>query len=186
MRALLFCSALMLASLANAQPAADVWSNVPQASDDRFTNPKSKLYAGPNGWYNFGELRAEAGAKRYAQKAGLNYLATPQAFVLASSNQLQVLTLDFGTPRPAAGVYQLAAKPDAAGRKVRVVYADVANQKILEWSSNHATGSVTVAQANGFVHFTARNLKLTPSGLHNAGDTKQPLVLGLEGATKLD
>ena len=32
-----------------AQPS-DTWSNVPPASDDRLSNPKGKLYAGPNGW----------------------------------------------------------------------------------------------------------------------------------------
>ena len=186
MRALFIVPVLLVASLANAQSASDVWGAAPQASDDRFSNPKSKLYAGPNGWYNSGELRAEAGSKRYALKTGLNYLVTPKAFVLASNNHLQVLTLDFGSPRPAPGVYQVAAKPDAAGRKVSVAFADVANQKILEWNSNNAQGSVTVTQANGFLHFTARGLKLAPSGLHNAGDTKQPLVLGLEGASKLD
>ncbi|MET4577109.1 hypothetical protein [Ottowia thiooxydans] len=186
MRALFIGSILLVVSLAHAQSAPDVWGKAPQASDDRFSNPKSALYAGPNGWYNSGELRAEAGAQRYALKTGLNYLDTPKAFVLASNNQLQLLTLDFGSPRPAPGVYQVAAKPDAAGRKVHVAFADVANQKILGWNSNNAQGSVTVTQVHGFVHFSARGLKLAPSGLHNAGDTKQPLVLGLEGASKLD
>lgn len=187
-RKLILCTALLASALAHAQPAADGWSNVPTAPDDRYTNPKSKLYAGPNGWFNYGELRADAGSRHYAFKAGLNYLSTPQAFVLAPSNQLQVATLDFGTPAPAPGIYQLAAKPDAAARKVKVVFSDVSNQKIVEWSSAGAgaAGSVSVVQVNGFVHFRARGLKLVPSGLHNTGDLRQPLALGLEGAAKPD
>ncbi|MGB3067762.1 MAG: hypothetical protein WBC18_04420 [Ottowia sp.] len=183
---LLLCTALLASPLAHAQPAADTWSNVPQAPDDRFTNPKSKLYAGPNGWFNFGELRADAGGKRYALKAGLQYMETPKAFLLTPSNQLQVATLDFGTATPAPGTYQVADKPDPAARKVHVSFADVSNQKIVEWQSRGAssTGSVVVTQANGFLYFKARNLRLVPTGMHNAGELKQPLVMGVEGAAK--
>lgn len=183
---LLLCTALLASPLAHAQPAADTWSNVPQAPDDRFTNPKSKLYAGPNGWFNFGELRADAGGKRYALKAGLQYMETPKAFLLTPSNQLQVATLDFGTATPAAGTYQVADKPDPAARKVHVSFADVSNQKIVEWQSRGAssTGSVVVTQVNGFLYFKARNLRLVPTGMHNAGELKQPLVMGVEGAAK--
>ena len=41
------------------QPAikTDVWGVSPPASDDRFSNPQSKLYAGPNGYWNTGEVR---------------------------------------------------------------------------------------------------------------------------------
>lgn len=64
---LVLCAGLLACVVSHAQPAPpagnDTWGNVPTASDDRFTNPKSKLYAGPNGWHNFGEVRAEvAGA----------------------------------------------------------------------------------------------------------------------------
>lgn len=186
-RTLLFCVALAASALASAQPAADTWSNVPAASDDRFTNPKSKLYAGPNGWFNYGELRASAGAKQYTVKAGLQYISTPEAFVLASSDKLQLATLDFGSAAPAPGVYQVAAQPNLAARKVKGNFADVSNKKIVEWSSGGAAkGSVTVSQVNGFLYFKARDVQLTPSGPHNAGDLKGPLVFGIEGASKIE
>lgn len=186
-RQLLLCVALAASALAHAQPAADAWTNVPPASDDRFTNPKSKLYAGPNGWFNHGEVRASAGAKQYTVKAGLQYIATPEAFVLASNDKLQVATLDFGSATPAPGVYQVAAQPNPAARKVKVNFADVSNKQIVEWnSSGAAKGSVSVSQANGFLYFKARDLQLTPSGLHNAGDLKRPLVFGIEGASKIE
>ena len=73
---LVLCAALLACAVGHAQPAPaapaagnDTWGNVPSASDDRFTNPKSKLYAGPNGWHNFGEVRAEV-----AGGAGKRYL----------------------------------------------------------------------------------------------------------------
>ncbi len=187
-RQVLFCAALLATALAHGQPAADDWNVTPAASDDRFSNPKSKLYAGPNGWYNAGEVRAQVGAKPVGVKAGLNYLTTPAAFVLASSGQLHTLMLDFGTATPAPGTYQLAAKPDAAARKVMVSYADVSNKQILEWKSAGAgaAGTVTVTQAHGFVHFKARGLKLVASGLNHQGELKQPMTLGMEGAVKLD
>ena len=71
---LLAAGLLACTLLAQAQPA-DTWSNAPTASDDRYTNPKSKLYAGPNGWHNFGEVRAEvanAAKTAYSFKTGLN------------------------------------------------------------------------------------------------------------------
>lgn len=186
-RKLFFCVALAASALAHAQPAADAWTNVSPAPDDRYTNPKSKLYAGPNGWFNYGELRASAGAKEYALKAGLLYLATSEAFVLAPSDKLQVASLNFGSATPAPGVYQVAAQPNLAARKVKVNFADVSNKKIVEWNSGGAAkGSVTVSQVNGFLYFKARDLQLTPSGLHNAGDLKRPLVLGIEGASKIE
>ena len=186
-RKLFFCVALAASALAHAQPAPDAWTSVPSATDDRFTNPKSKLYAGPNGWFNSGELRASAGAKQYTLKAGLQYLSTPEAFVLASNDRLQLASLDFGSATPAPGTYQVAAKASLADRKVKVNFADVSNKKIVEWnSSGAAKGSVTVSQVNGFLYFKARDLQLTPSGMHNAGDLKRPLVMGIEGASKID
>jgi hypothetical protein len=186
-RKLFFCLALAASALAHAQPAADAWTNVPPAPDDRYTNPKRPLYAGPNGWFNFGELRASAGAKQYNLKAGLQYIPTPAAFVLASNDKLQLATLDFGSATPAPGVYQVAGQPNAAARKVKVNFADVSNKKIVEWNSaGAAKGSVTVSQVNGFWYFKARDLQLMPSGLHNAGDLKNPLVLGIEGASKIE
>lgn len=183
---LVFCIALAGSALAHAQPAADAWTNVPTASDDRYTNPKSALYAGPNGWFNYGELRASAGAKQYTLKAGLQYISTPEAFVLASNDKLQLATLDFGSAAPVPGVYQVAAQPNLAARKVKVNFADVSNKKIVEWNSGGAAkGSVTVSQVNGFLYFKARDLQLTPSGPHNTGDLKRPLAFGIEGASKI-
>ncbi|RZJ09536.1 MAG: hypothetical protein EOP39_11155 [Rubrivivax sp.] len=184
-RTLLFCLALAATGLAHAQPAADAWTNVSPAPDDRYTNPKRPLYAGPNGWFNFGELRA-TGARQYSFKAGLQYLATPGAFVLTPTDKLQVASLDFGSATPAPGVYQIASQPDLAGRKVKVSFADVSNKKIVEWSSSGAAkGTVTVSQVNGFWYFKARDLQLTPSGVYNTGELKRPLVLGIEGASKI-
>ena len=42
---------------------AHVWGKSPSASDDRFSNPKSKLYAGPDGYWNTGKLRATSGLR---------------------------------------------------------------------------------------------------------------------------
>ena len=184
-RKLFFCIALAASAMAHAQPAADAWTNISPAPDDRYTNPKRPLYAGPNGWFNFGELRA-TGAKSYSFKAGLQYLSTPAAFVLAPSGQLQVASMDFGTATPAPGVYQVSPQADAATRKVKVSFADVSNKKIVEWNSGGAAkGSVTVSQVNGFLYFKARDVQLTPSGVYNTGDLKRPLVLGIEGASKM-
>ena len=120
---LVFCAGLLACVVSTAQLAptgGDVWSNVPSASDDRFTNPKSKLYAGPNGWHNFGEVRAEvanAAKTRYTFKSGLEYMTTPASFVFATSSQLQVAEVDFGTQRPAPGVYTVGPKANASQKK---------------------------------------------------------------------
>lgn len=188
---LIFCTGLLacMLSQAQAQPASpaggDTWSNVPSASDDRFTNPKSKLYAGPNGWHNFGEVRAEvagAAGKRYAMKTGLNYLETPKSFVFASNSQLQLTEMDFGTNKPAPGVYEVGAKPNAAQKTAAVSFMDSSGGKLLGWKSADKAGTVTVSQVNGYLYFKARGLRLVPEGLHNTGDLKQPMVLGVEGA----
>ena len=43
--------ALTLSQVQSQAPAgADAWGKSPPASDDRFSNPKSKLYAGPDGY----------------------------------------------------------------------------------------------------------------------------------------
>ena len=186
-RSLVYCTAVMACALTTLlQPAAaadtDAWSNVPQASDDRFTNPKSKLYAGPNGWHNFGEVRADGAGKHYAFKAGLQYLDTPAAFVLVGDGQLQVVTVDFGTPHPAPGVYAVGSKADVAQKTAVVSLADVSNKQLLEWKSAAKAGTVTVSQQNGYLYLKARDLHLAPTGHHNTGVLKQVLVLGFEGA----
>ncbi|EJE48831.1 hypothetical protein PMI14_06768 [Acidovorax sp. CF316] len=185
---LVLATSLLACALSHAQPApaaGDTWSNVPPASDDRFTNPKSKLYAGPNGWHNFGEVRAEvanAAKSRYAFKTGLNYLSTPKAFVFATNSQTQLVEVDFGTDRPAPGAYEVAAKPDPAQKKVRVSLVDASGGKLLGWQSGDKAGTVAVSKVNGYLYFTARNLRLAPVGMSNTGDLKQPMSLGFEGA----
>lgn len=187
---LILCAGLLACILAQAQaqPAAagdDTWSNVPSATDDRFTNPKSKLYAGPNGWHNFGEVRSEVAGKsgkRYGFKTGLTYLETPQAFTFATNSQLQLATVDFGTAKPAPGVYEVGAKANAAQKKAAVSFMDSSGGTLLGWESADKAGSVTVSQANGYLYIKARGLRLAPVGLGNKGDLKQPMVLGLEGA----
>lgn len=187
-RSLVLAASLLACALSYAQPApaaADTWSNVPPASDDRFTNPKSKLYAGPNGWHNFGEVRAEvanAAKTRYAFKTGLTYLTTPKAFVFASNSQTQLVEVDFGTDRPGPGTYEAAAKPDPAQKKVRVSLGDASGGKLLGWQSADKAGTVTLSKVNGYLYFSARNLRLGPVGMGNTGDLKQPMSLGFEGA----
>ena len=183
-------AAVLVCNLSHAQAAApvadaDTWSNVSAAPDDRYTNPKSKLYAGPNGWHNFGEVRADVAgtpAKRYAFKTGLNYNETPKSFVFASNSQLQLVEVNFGTEQPAPGVYEVAAKPNAAQKKARVSLLDSSGGKLLAWESADKAGSVTVSKVNGYLYFKARGLRLAPTGMSNKGDLKQPMVLGLEGA----
>ena len=190
---LVLCAGLLACVVGHAQPAPaaanDTWGNVPAASDDRFTNPKSKLYAGPNGWHNFGEVRAEvagAAGKRYAMKTGLSYLETPKSFVFASNAQLQVAEIDFGTSKPAPGVYEASAQPNAAQKQAKVSFMDSSGGKLLGWESGDKAGSVTVSQVNGYVYFKARGLRLSPVGMHNTGDLKQPMALGFEGAVVPD
>lgn len=187
-RSLVLAASLLACALTHAQaaPAAgDTWGNVPPASDDRFTNPKSKLYAGPNGWHNFGEVRAEvanAAKNRYAFKTGLNYLSMSKSYVFATSSQTQLVEVDFGTERPAPGTYEVSAKPDPAQKKALVSLTDASGGKLLGWQSTDKAGTVTVSNVNGYLYFTARNLRLAPVGMSNKGDLKQPMSLGFEGA----
>lgn len=187
-RTLLAAAGLLACMVSHAQPV-DTWSNVSPAPDDRYTNPKSKLYSGPNGWYNFGEVRAEvanAAKTTFSFKTGLQYLITPQAYVFASNGQLRTLMLDFGTDKPAPGAYEAAAKANAAQKKVVVSFADVSNNKLLAWKSADKAGIVVVSEVNGHRYFKARGLRLAPEGMHNTGDLKQPMTLGLEGAVVPD
>lgn len=168
-----------------APPAVDTWGNVSPAPDDRYTNPKGKLYAGPNGWHNFGEVRAEvagAAGKRYAFKTGLNYNETPQSFMFASNSQLQLVSVSFGTEKPAPGVYEVGAKAVAAQKKASVSLLDSSGGKLLGWDSTEKAGTVTVSQVNGYLYLKSRGLRLVPTGMSNKGDLKQPMTLGFEGA----
>ncbi len=164
-----------------AQPA-DTWSNVPQATDDRYTNPKSKVYAGPNGWWNFGQTRALLGGKPLHDfRGGLNANSDLLMHV-SQANKLHVTTLNFGTARPPPGQYTASATADVAQKKVRVSFSDVGNNKILDWASADKAGVVTVSLVNGFTYITLRQVRLEPSAVYNAGDNKQVMTIGFEGA----
>lgn len=183
----LLLAGLLFSTISFAQNAtSDIWSNVPQASDDRYTNPKKPLYAGPNGWYNFGEIRAEGSANatlKFAYKGGFN--ETMGIFVLVDQGKLQTFTLDFGTEEPVPGTYQIGKEGNAAQKKVAVSFSDVANKKIKDWSGSDGSGSVTVSKINGFLYFKCRNVVLKPTGMNNDGNLKQPIKIGIEGAVKL-
>ncbi|MEZ0606903.1 hypothetical protein ACAW74_00230 [Fibrella sp. WM1] len=178
---LLLTSSLGMAQQAPKQPVTDSWSNVPPARDDRYTNPKSPLYSGPNGWYNFGEVRAQVNndAKTpYAYKGGFQVI---QGLLTSfTSDRLYVLQLDFGVDNPPPGTYQLASKGNAAQKQVRVSFGDVSGQKIKEWTGEK--GTVDVSQVNKFLHVKCRNLLLQPTGPNNTDAFKAPMALGFEGA----
>ena len=118
---------LCLASLSAAwaqppKPASDdSWTNHLPAPDDRYSNPKSPLYNGPNGWFSAGRVLAvvgPTGSLRYDYKASLN--SASDGFAATESAQLHLMYMAFGTPKPADGVWEVAAKPDAAKKKVQV------------------------------------------------------------------
>lgn len=161
---------------------SDTWGVYPSASDDRFSNPKSKLYAGPDGWYNFGEVRsAVSGSKvSYNYKGGLEMVN--EFFVLVDEKKLLTLHMDFETETPAVGVYQFAEKGNPSQKKVAISFSDVSGEKIREWKGTAGSGTLTISRVNGFLYFKARNLKLEPVGMHNTGEMKNVLTLGLEGA----
>lgn len=177
---------LLLAMAVHASPDAP-WSNVPSASDDRFTNPKSALYAGPNGWYNFGELRSQLGEKAaYSYKGGLN-VTTGMVVLVSAQQPAHVLSLDFGVEpneQLAPGSYTVSATADYAQRHVKVSFADTSGGQILSWDSESGAGSISVSHVEGFVYFSARAVKLMPSMLYNKGDNTRALAVGFEGAAK--
>lgn len=188
MKKFLFLAALCALAHAQSfaqQPAAksDVWGVTSPASDDRFSNPKSKLYAGPDGYWNTGEVRATTGSTAYKFK-GTFSLISKQVIAV---KDLQTLLLDFGIDtRPAPGVYKIGSKGNAAQKTVRLSFADVGNSRILEWSSGDGAGTLTVTSVNGFLYVTTRNVPLQPSGMSNKGEWAKPMTLGFEGAMKIE
>jgi hypothetical protein len=168
---------------AQAPTGADVWGASPPASDDRFSNPKSKLYAGPNGYWNNGEVRANSGGKPYQFKGTFSLISRQTIAV----KDLQTVLFDFGIDtQPAPGVYKITAKGNAAQKTVKLAFADVSNSRILEWSSGDGAGTLTVTSVNGFLYVTTRNVALQPSGLSNKGEFAKPMTLGFEGAMKIE
>ncbi len=174
----------LAASIVHAQaPAsADVWGKSPPASDDRFSNPKSKLYAGPDGYWNSGELRATSGAASYKFQGAFRVISG----AVTAVKDLETLHFDFGAEgMPKPGVYKIGGKGNAAQNVVKLSFADVANQQIKEWRSADAAGTLTVTQVNGFIYFTMRDVKLAPQDtISKTTDWKKPMTLGFEGAIK--
>ncbi len=189
MKTLLLVAALplLVASHALAQPTtgkSDVWGKSPPASDDRFSNPKGKLYAGPDGYWNSGELRATSGAANYKFQGAFRVISRSVTAV----KDLETLHFDFGAeglPKP--GAYKIAAKGNPAQMMVKLSFADVANSQIKEWRTADGAGTLTVTLVNGFAYFTMRDVKLAPQDtISKPTDWKKPMTLGFEGAIKLD
>ena len=168
---------------AQAPAGADVWGKSPSASDDRFSNPKSKLYAGPDGYFNSGEVRATTGNTAYKFNGAFRLISKQ----IIAVNGLQTLLFDFGIDtQPAPGVYKIAGKGNVAQKTVKLSFADVGNSRILEWSSEDGAGTLTVTAVNGFLYATTRNVALKPSGMSNKGEWAKPMALGFEGAMKIE
>jgi hypothetical protein len=169
-----------------AQPPAgkpDVWGVSPPASDDRFSNPKSKLYAGPDGYWNSGEVRANTGATAFKFNGTFRLISKQ----IVAVKDLQTLLFDFGVDtQPAPGVYKITGKGNAEQKTVKLSFADVSNSRIFEWSSGDGAGTLTVTSVNGFLYVTTRNVSLKPSGLSNKGASAAPMTLGFEGAMKIE
>jgi hypothetical protein len=161
---------------------ADVWGHAPPASDDRFSNPKSKLYAGPDGWFNTGEVRATvSNAARTAYKYTGSFRLLSGDYVAVKDHL--ILHMEFGSAaRPKAGVYQVGAKSNAAQNIVHFSFADVSDNQIKEWSAQEGAGTLTISLVDGFTYFTCRNVVLQPTGMSNKGEMKNPMTLGFEGA----
>lgn len=177
--------ALTVSQLHAQTPArTDVWGKSPPGSDDRFSNPKSKLYAGPDGYWNSGELRATSGAASYKFQGAFRVISG----AVTAVKGLETLHFDFGAEgMPKPGVYKVGGKGNAAQNIVKLSFADVANQQIKEWRTADGAGTLTVSLVNGFAYFTARDVKLAPQDtISKTTDWKKPMALGFEGAIKLD
>lgn len=186
---LVACATLMALGNAYAQSApADVWSAMPPASDDRFSNPKSKLYAGPNGWWGTGQVRAVVNnpAKKPSHDYRGSFSYNKMFSAVDSATKLKVMGLDFGTEKPSPGTYVASAKPDPAQKKVQVSFGDVSDNKIRNWTSVDRGGNVTVSQVDGFTYIRFRDVLLQPDGIHNTADLKHPMNIGFEGAIRIE
>ncbi|XWW44139.1 hypothetical protein JYG30_15320 [Fibrella sp. USSR17] len=166
----------------------DTWGKAASAPDDRYTNPKSKLYAGPDGWYNYGEVRAEVAntAKTaYRFKGGFNLIM--HTFTAVEPGQNRVMTLDFGTDTPAVGTYQVSGKASPAQKKVELSFSDILKSEIRDWKGADGAGTVSVSKVNGFLYIKCRNVLLQPTGgIKQADETKKAMTLGFEGAIAPD
>ena len=191
-RTLLFTFCLLNTLVGYAQQPAtaknDTWGAAPKTRDDRYSNPKSKLYAGPDGWYNFGEVRAvvdNAAKTVYAFKGG--FRLTMHTFTTVESGQNRVMMLDFGTDTPGVGTYQIAGTASPAQQKVELSFSDITKTEIRDWKGNDGAGTVTVSKVNGFLYVRCRNVLLQPTGgIWQADALKKPMTLGFEGAVAPD
>lgn len=183
-RTLLIAVCLLATATTYAQTAKnDTWGKPPTASDDRYSNPKSKLYSGPDGWYNYGEVRAvvaNTAKTAYSYKGG--FQLTMHTFTAVESGQNRVMSLNFGTDTPAVGTYQVSKTANPAQKKVELSFSDITKGEIRNWAGEDGAGTVTVSRVNGFLYVKCRNVLLQPNGLRQAEDLKKPMTIGFEGA----
>ena len=175
--ALALCACLPAAL---AQVHSDAWGKAPAAADDRFSNPKSRFYAGPDGWFNTGELRASAGAADYRfNKTTFRVISG----TVTAVDGLRVLTFDFGGDGlPAPGSYQLDKSANRAGKRATATFADTSGGQIREWKTGANAGTVQVLAVNGFTYVWLRSAKLQPSVSPLIAKGLAPMSLGFEGA----
>lgn len=161
---------------------ADVWGHSPTARDDRFSNPKSKLYAGPDGWYNAGEVRATvANAAKTSYKYTANFQEISGNYEAVKG--MQILHMEFGsTALPKPGVYKIGSKGSVALKTVHFSFTDVSNHQINEWVARDGAGTLTVSLVNGYTYFRCRNVALLDTGVYNKGEMAKPMTIGFEGA----
>jgi hypothetical protein len=179
--------AALLALCCVAAVHAETWGKSPAASDDRFSNPKKPLYAGPDGWWNMGEVRAEvsnAAKTTYAFKGSFN-LVSNEFTAVGGPDKLQTVLFDFvenGVPAP--GDYKVTTKGSRKNKTVRISFADVSGGKIREWTPTENSGVLTVKVLHGFLYFTCRELKLqaVPSPMANKDVANTVMTFGFEGA----
>ena len=165
---------------------ADTWGKSPvsAAGDDRFSNPKKPLYAGPDGWWNTGEVRATvSNAAKTPYRSKASFQLNSGVGVYHAVQGERVLSRDFESKdQPKPGVYKIGAKGNTAQKTVHFSFADVSNQQLKDWSAENGAGTLTVSLVNGFTCFTCRGVALQPTGMSNKGELAKPLTLGFEGA----
>lgn len=182
----LLAALLALSCLVSAH-AAEPWGQSPPASDDRFSNPSKPLYAGPDGWWNTGEVRAQVNdtAKTPYSYKGSFTIVSNEFVSVGGPTKLQTVLFDFvdnGVPTP--GDYRVTTKGSLKGKTVRISFADTSGGKIREWTPTEDAGVLTLKIVHRFLHFTCRNLKLqaieSPMSNHDTANTI--MTFGFEGA----
>lgn len=157
----------------------DTWGKAPVASDDRFTNPKKPLYAGPNGYWNTGEIRVN-NMPNYSFRSGFQEISV--GYALVNSQNLLTLFLSFEEETPTVGIYTVAEKGDVKNKKIHISFSDISNKQIKDWRAT--SGVVEITKLHGFLYFKARNIECKATGIHNKNSV--PITLGFEGAIKLE